>query len=144
MFAEFTDRTAKVMSLANQEARRSGHKVIGGEHILLGLLKEGSGKAVKILKHFDVDIEKLSTEVEAIVEATGGAGEVATGKIPQSLGAQKLGTEHLLLGILSVPDLPAAQLLTQHGLKIEDVKAELQNLHKDHSIVTQSLTGRSS
>lgn len=141
MFAEFTDQTAKVMSLANQEAQRLGHKSIEPEYILLVLLKEGSNKAVEILKHFDVDIEKLSAEIEAILEAAApseaGVDDSTQRPWPEkvmecaireckSLGADKLGTEHILLGLLSMPDRPAAQLLTRHGLNVDNVRQEIR------------------
>ena len=69
MFVPFTDRMRKVMSMANQEAQRFNHEFIGMEHILLGLLKLGSGKTIEIFKHFSVDIRKLCLEVETLVKA---------------------------------------------------------------------------
>ncbi|MHC4194872.1 MAG: Clp protease N-terminal domain-containing protein, partial [Planctomycetota bacterium] len=56
MFERFTDRARKVMALANQEAQRFNHEYIGTEHILLGLVKEGSGVGATVLKNLDVDI----------------------------------------------------------------------------------------
>jgi len=50
MYERFTDRARKVMQLANQEAQRFNHEYIGTEHILLGLVKEGSGVAANVLK----------------------------------------------------------------------------------------------
>ena len=50
MFERFTDRARKVMALANQEAQRFNHEYIGTEHILLGLIKEGSGVGATVLK----------------------------------------------------------------------------------------------
>lgn len=147
MYAEFTHRTAEVMSLANQEARLLNHEFIGAEHILLGLLKEGSGRGVEILRGFGVDAEKLSAEVETLIEAESGPDEVATGQCPQSpeaqkvmeraikecrsLGAGKLGTEHLLLGILGAANAPAAKLLTRHGLNADNVRQEVRNPELD-------------
>ena len=55
MYERFTDRARKVMQLANQEAQQFNHEYIGTEHILLGLLKEGSGMAANVLKNLDVD-----------------------------------------------------------------------------------------
>ena len=56
MYERFTDRARKVMQLANQEAQRFNHEYIGTEHILLGLVKEGSGVAANVLKNLDVDL----------------------------------------------------------------------------------------
>ena len=58
MFERFTDRARKVMAIANQEVQRFNHEYIGTEHILLGLIKEGSGTGAKVLKNLGVDIEK--------------------------------------------------------------------------------------
>ena len=65
MFERFTDRARKVMALANQEAQRFNHEYIGTEHILLGLVKEGSGVGANVLKNLDVDIKKLRLEIES-------------------------------------------------------------------------------
>ena len=58
MYERFTDRARKVMQLANQEAQRFNHEYIGTEHILLGLVKEGSGVAANVLKNLDVDLRE--------------------------------------------------------------------------------------
>src|SRR5438445_13478364 len=77
MYERFTDRARKVMQLANQEAQRFNHEYIGTEHILLGLVKEGSGVAANVLKNLDIDLRKLRPEVEKT--AQGGQGsEMAT------------------------------------------------------------------
>jgi hypothetical protein len=59
MYERFTDRARKVMQLANQEAQRFNHEYIGTEHVLLGLIKEGSGVAANVLKNLDVDLRKI-------------------------------------------------------------------------------------
>ena len=56
MYERFTDRARKIMQLANQEAQRFNHEHIGTEHILLGLVKEGSGVAANVLKNLDIDL----------------------------------------------------------------------------------------
>ena len=68
MYERFTDRARKVMQLANQEAQRFNHEYIGTEHILLGLVKEGSGVAANVLKNLDIDLRKIRLEVERIVQ----------------------------------------------------------------------------
>ena len=60
MYERFTDRARKVMQLANQEAQRFNHEYIGTEHILLGLIKEGSGVAANVLKNLDIDLRTIS------------------------------------------------------------------------------------
>ena len=69
MFERFTDRARKVMALANQEAQRFNHEYIGTEHILLGLVKEGSGVGANVLKRIDVDLRKVRLEVEKLVKS---------------------------------------------------------------------------
>src|SRR4030042_105843 len=142
MFERFTDRARKVMALANQEAQRFNHEYIGTEHILLGLVKEGSGVGATVLKNLDVDIKKLRFGVEKLVKS--GPDMVTMGKLPQTPRAKKVieyaieearslnhnyvGTEHILLGLLRETEGIAAQVLISLGLKLEDVRQEILNL----------------
>ncbi|GJM18577.1 MAG: ATP-dependent Clp protease ATP-binding protein [Phycisphaeraceae bacterium] len=142
MFERFTDRARKVMALANQEAQRFNHEYIGTEHILLGLVKEGSGVGANVLKNLEVDLRKVRLEVEKLVKA--GPEMVTMGKLPQTPRAKKVieyaieearnlnhnyvGTEHLLLGLLREHDGVAAQVLMNLGLKLEEVREEVLNL----------------
>ncbi|HEV8378327.1 MAG TPA: ATP-dependent Clp protease ATP-binding subunit [Tepidisphaeraceae bacterium] len=142
MFERFTDRARKVMALANQEAQRFNHEYIGTEHILLGLVKEGSGVGANVLKNLDVDLRKVRLEVEKLVKS--GPDMVTMGKLPQTPRAKKVieyaieearnlnhnyvGTEHLLLGLLREHDGVAAQVLMNLGLKLEEVREEVLNL----------------
>jgi len=130
------------MQLANQEAQRFNHEYIGTEHILLGLVKEGSGVAANVLKNLDIDLRKIRLEVEKIVQS--GPDMVTMGKLPQTPRAKKVieysieearnlnhnyvGTEHLLLGLLREQEGVAAQVLMNLGLKLEDVREEVLNL----------------
>ena len=142
MFERFTDRARKVMALANQEAQRFNHEYIGTEHILLGLVKEGSGVGANVLKNLDVDLRKVRLEVEKLVKS--GPDMVTMGKLPQTPRAKKVieyaieearnlnhnyvGTEHLLLGLLREHEGVAAQVLMNLGLKLEEVREEVLNL----------------
>ncbi|MBN2131206.1 MAG: AAA family ATPase, partial [Sedimentisphaerales bacterium] len=142
MFERFTDRARKVMALANQEAQRFNHEYIGTEHILLGLVKEGSGVGATVLKNLEVDIKKLRLEIEKLVKS--GPDMVTMGKLPQTPRAKKVieyaieearalnhnyvGTEHILLGLLRESEGIAAQVLMNLGLKLEDVRQEVLNL----------------
>ena len=142
MFERFTDRARKVMALANQEAQRFNHEYIGTEHILLGLVKEGSGVGANVLKNLGVDLRKVRLEVEKLVKS--GPEMVTLGKLPQTPRAKRVieyaieearnlnhnyvGTEHLLLGLLREQDGVAAQVLMNLGLRLEDVREEVLNL----------------
>ena len=132
------------MQLANQEAQRFNHEYIGTEHILLGLVKEGSGVAANVLKNLDIDLRKIRLEVEKIVQTGPGGEQVVMGKLPHTPRAKKVieysieearnlnhnyvGTEHLLLGLLREQEGVAAQVLMNLGLKLEDVREEVLNL----------------
>lgn len=72
MFERFTERSLKVMALANGHAQRLKHASIGTEHILLGLAEEGSGVGANAMKHLGVDFQKMRDEVERLVKPTGG------------------------------------------------------------------------
>ena len=142
MYERFTDRARKVMQLANQEAQRFNHEYIGTEHILLGLVKEGSGVAANVLKNLDVDLRRIRLEVEKLVQS--GPEMVTMGKLPQTPRAKKVieysmeearnlnhnyvGTEHILLGLLREQEGVAAQVLINLGMKLEDVREEVLNL----------------
>src|ERR1700685_3400146 len=142
MYERFTDRARKVMQLANQEAQRFNHEYIGTEHILLGLVKEGTGVAANVLKNLDIDLRKIRLEVEKIVQA--GPDMVTMGKLPKTPRAKKVieysieearnlnhnyvGTEHLLLGLLREQEGVAAHGLVELGVKLEDVREEVLNL----------------
>jgi ATP-dependent Clp protease ATP-binding subunit ClpC len=130
------------MQLANQEAQRFNHEYIGTEHVLLGLVKEGSGVAANVLKNLDVDLRKIRLEVEKLVQS--GPEMVTMGKLPQTPRAKKVieysmeearnlnhnyvGTEHILLGLLREQEGVAAQVLMNLGLKLEEVREEVLNL----------------
>src|SRR5512144_1153353 len=88
MFERFTDRARKVMALANQEAQRCNHEFIGTEHILLGIVKEGSGVGATVLKNLGVDLKKLRLEVERLVKS--GPDMVTMGKLPQTPRARRV------------------------------------------------------
>src|SRR5216110_2290224 len=144
MYERFTDRARKVMQLANQEAQRFNHEYIGTEHILLGLVKEGSGVAANVLKNLDIDLRKIRLEVEKIVQHGPGGEQVVMGRLPHTPRAKKVieysieearnlnhnyvGTEHLLLGLLREQEGVAAQVLMNLGLKLEEVREEVLNL----------------
>src|SRR5476651_2012298 len=154
MYERFTDRARKVMQLANQEAQRFNHEYIGTEHILLGLIKEGSGVAANVLKNLEIDLRKIRLEVEKIVQT--GPDMVTMGKLPQTPRAKKVieysieearnlnhnyvGTEHLLLGLLREQEGVAAQVLMNLGLKLEDVREEVLNLLR-HNMPDQASEG---
>jgi len=141
-YDRFTDRARKVMAYARQEAQRFNHDYIGTEHILLGLIKEGSGVAANVLRNLDIDIKKIRLEVEKMVQSSPDV--VTKGQLPftprakkviefsleeaRALGHNYIGTEHILLGLLRESEGVAAHVLMNLGLKLEDVREEVLNL----------------
>lgn len=133
MYERFTDRARKVMQLANQEAQRFNHEYIGTEHILLGIVKEGSGTASSALKNFGIDLRNVRLKVEKMIQP--GPDMVTMGKLPQTPRAKKVieyaieearslnhnyvGTEHLLLGLFKEQEGIAAQVLMMLGLDLK-------------------------
>lgn len=145
---QFSDRTKKVMQLANQEAQRFNHEFIGTEHLLLGLVKEGGGLGCTILKELDVDLRKIRLEIEKLLQS--GPEMITMGKLPQTTTSKKviewafhwrankgdssIGTEHLLLGMVSEPEGIAGQVLRGLGVTTEGILAVLSRiLTKDQS-----------
>ena len=143
MFERFTDRARRVVVLAQEEARLLDHGYIGTEHLLLGLIHEGDGVAVKALESLGISLEAVRQQVEAII----GRGQQApSGHIPFTpraktvlelslreagqLGHDYIGTEHILLGLVREGDGVAAQVLVRLGADPNRVRQQvLQLLH---------------
>ncbi len=139
MYERFTDRARKVMQLANQEAQRFNHEYIGTEHILLGLVKEGTGLGAIVLEKLNVDLRRIRLEIERIVQF--GPDMVTMGKLPQTPRAKKVieysieevrnlnhnyvGTEHLLLGLFREDGGVASQILRNLGLTLDRIREEV-------------------
>jgi len=131
MFDRFTDRARKVMALARKEAQRFNHDFIGTEHILLGLIQEGSGVAANVLKNLGVEINKIRSEIEKNVQS--GPSMVTMGQLPftprakkvlelsmeeaNELGHNYIGTEHLLLGLVREENGVAVKVLRELGVE---------------------------
>ncbi len=142
MEAKFSPRVKDVISYSREEALRLGHDYIGTEHLLLGLIREGDGMAIKILKSLGVDTSKLRRSVEDAVKGNSGT-TVNLGNIPLTKQAEKvlkityleakifksdiIGTEHLLLSVLREEDNIASQILAQFSLNYEIFKSEVEH-----------------
>lgn len=128
------------MALSNQEGHRFNAEYIGTEHLILGLIKEGTGVGVQALKRLGVDLRKVRLETEK--QITSLPERIPAGKLPQTPRAKKVieyaieecrnlnhryvGTEHFLLGIMREHDGIAAQVLLKNlGLKIEEVREKI-------------------
>ena len=138
----FTSRVQKVIRYSKEEAMRLGHDYIGTEHLLLGIIKEGEGIAIKILQNLGVDLTKLKKAIEDSTAPSGGT--MTIGNLPLSKRAEKalkmtyieaknfkndvIGTEHLLLSILKEKDSLAAQILLTFNLDYASCYNELENI----------------
>lgn len=141
MEAKFSPQVKDVISFSREEALRLGHDYIGAEHLLLGLIREGDGMAIKILKSLGVDTSKLRRSIEDSVRGTSSV-TVNLGNIPLTKQAEKvlkityleakifksdlIGTEHLLLSILRDDDNIASQILLQYNVNYEIFKQEVE------------------
>ncbi len=137
MYDRFTDRARKVMQLANQEAQRFNHEYIGTEHVLIGLLKEGSCTAATVLKDIGLDLRNVRTEIEKIVQLPP-SDDVVLGKLPHTPSCKQMiefsidaarklshnyvGTEHILLGLLRGEDDVAIKVLKNLGVNPNRVR----------------------
>ena len=146
MEAKFSPRVKDVISFSREEALRLGHDYIGTEHLLLGLIREGDGMAIKILKELGLDTAAVRRSVEDAVRGNQGAA-VNLGNIPLTKQAEKvlkityleakifkseiIGTEHLLLSILRDEDNVASQILSQYQVDYEGFKSEVENNRED-------------
>ncbi len=148
MEAKFSPRVKDVIQYSREEALRLGHDYIGTEHLLLGLIRDGDGVAIKLLKGLTVDTVKLRRSVEDAVKGTIGT-NVHIGSIPLTKQAEKvlkityleakifksdvIGTEHLLLSILRDEDNIASQILMQFNVNYEIFKGEVESHKNDIS-----------
>ncbi|NUQ82598.1 MAG: ATP-dependent Clp protease ATP-binding subunit [Bacteroidetes bacterium] len=142
MEGNFSNRVQDVIRYSREEALRLGHDYIGTEHLLLGIIREGEGIAVKIIRNLGVDLYKLKKSIEDTVKPS--AGTLTIGNIPLTKQAEKvlkityleaklyksdvIGTEHLLLSLMRDDENVAAQILSQYNMSYDAVRGELDNI----------------
>ncbi len=146
MEAKFSPRVKDVITYSREEALRLGHDYIGTEHLLLGLIREGEGMAIKFLKSLNINLVELRKAVENAVK--GSTGNVSNlNNIPLTKQAEKslkityleakifksdiIGTEHLLLSILKDEDNIATQILNQFGVTYDIMREELETFRSN-------------
>jgi len=138
----FSHRVQMVIQYSREEALRLGHDYIGSEHLLLGLLREGDGIAIEILKSLGVDLEELKRTIEETVKSTGGT--MTIGNLPLTKRAERIlkgtyieaknfksdiiGTEHLLLSLTKEREGMAAQILMNFDVDYDSVRRELETI----------------
>ena len=142
MKKNFSSRVQIVIQYAREEALRLGHDYIGTEHLLLGLIREGEGIAIEVLRNLGCDLDELRRSVEDAVRTTGDT--MTIGDIPLTKRAEKIlkmayveaekyksdvtGTEHLLLALVREREGVAAQVLMSFDVTYEVIREELENI----------------
>ncbi len=129
MQMNFTEKAQKALNLAKESAIELGHNYIGTEHILLGLVREGTGVAARVLKEQAVTEEKIKSDIANII----GIGAPLEGMNPEftprskrvlenavlearQMNMKYIGTEHILLGIVRENDSVAVRILMDCGI----------------------------
>jgi len=134
----FTDGVKRVMQYAREESARLGHNYIGTEHLLLGIIKEGKGKAVTVLTNLGLNLETVKQSVEDYVATSGGT--MTIGEVPftprakqilevaaneaKEMKTQFVDVEHLLLALLKDKEGVAAQILAAFGVDYKTAMEE--------------------
>ncbi len=151
MEAKFSNRVKEVISLSREEALRLGHDYIGAEHLLLGMIREGEGVAVGLLKKLGISLEELRNNLENSTRGTVSGNVKNLANIPLTRQSEKvlkityleakifkselIGTEHLLLSILRDEDNLATQILEKFEVNYEIIK-ELLEYHSNNPMAS--------
>ncbi|TFV93113.1 ATP-dependent Clp protease ATP-binding subunit [Algoriphagus kandeliae] len=153
MEAKFSNRVKEVISLSREEALRLGHDYIGTEHLLLGMIREGEGVAVSILKKLGVPLDELRASIERAVRGTANHNVKNMANIPLTRQSEKvlkityleakifksqlIGTEHLLLSILRDEENIATQILNKFDINYDTIKDMLE-MQSDPGVAPRS------
>src|SRR5215211_1831699 len=149
-FDKFTERARKVLQLAQEEAQRFNHNYIGTEHILLGLVCEGDGIGTRVLNNLGIELHKVRSAVEFIIERGDRMVMGEIGLTPRAkrvielavdearrLNHHYIGTEHLLLGLVREGEGIAAGVLGSLGVSLEKVRAQVMQVVSQSSGYSQ-------
>jgi ATP-dependent Clp protease ATP-binding subunit ClpA len=134
-FMRFTPRARQSIANAQTQAQAFGHAYVGTEHVLLGILDEGANLALKVIAALEVEPDDLRVELEASMEAGTSAKSkrhpftplakqvlVATSNEAHALGHNYIGCEHLLLGLITVEEGLASQVLRRMGIDLRTTR----------------------
>jgi ATP-dependent Clp protease ATP-binding subunit ClpC len=148
MNANFSARAKDVLTFSREEALRLGNDYLGVEHILLGILREGEGLAIKLLTEFQIDLAQIRLELEKTLKETR-VKSITANNIPLVRQAEKVlkityleaklfksakvGTEHILLAILREENNIATRILNKYGVIYENVKEELEAMIEEQT-----------
>ncbi len=149
MEAKFSPRVKDVITFSKEEALRLGNDFIGVEHLLLGIIREGEGKAIQILKEFKLDLKSIRLELEAGLTKSVKTFSQPMANIPlvkqtekvlkfmyleaRNLKSPTIGTQHLLLSILKDDNNIACRTLNKYGVIYDNAKDELENMLEEEN-----------
>ncbi len=138
----FTESARKAIEYARDEASRLRHDYIGTEHLLLGLIRLGEGRAIEVVANLGLDLNDLKTSIEEVVQPAGGT--MTMGQLPLTARAKKtlevsgqearalkskdIDTEHILLALLKDEEGVAAQVLSMYEIDYKEAYEELKNV----------------
>ena len=149
MVYKFTKSGEKVLTISNELAIDLGHSYIGTEHLLYGLIAEGTGVASKVLENQNVIPEDVLEKIEALIGSTEISKNAVLGFTPRTkkilenafmeakkLGSDYIGTEHILIGIMKEGDSIAVRIMLDLGIRIEDVYNEIVRVLNDYESIS--------
>jgi ATP-dependent Clp protease ATP-binding subunit ClpC len=138
MYQRFTEKAERAISFSQQSAVELGHNYVGTEHILLGLVKEGTGVAARVLQSQGITEEKILKEIDELIGRGENVGEAPVGFTPRTkrvlelafkearrMGQGYIGTEHLLLGIMKEGESVAVRIMVDLGVDPQKLLSEL-------------------
>lgn len=139
---QFTQRVSDIIMYSKEEANRLRNSYIGPEHLLLGLIREGEGKAIEILFNLQINLQDIKNQLEAIVKNNAENDTTYDENISFNEKASKVlklcileakllrniaaDSEHILLAIMKVKDNAAFHVLESNGVTYEKIKLTLQ------------------
>lgn len=154
----YSERAQSIIQFARQEAARLGHEHISTGHLLLGLIRSGEGAAITLLKDANVNLEEMKSELENIMESKGRGAVIGQLQITsraekalkmaaeesQKMGHKYIGTEHILVGLISERDGVAAKSLISSGIDLEKARSAAQSIEIPEDEPSETSTASSS
>lgn len=138
MYGRFTEKAEKAINYSQESAMQLGHGYVGTEHLLLGLVREGTGVASRVLQGQGVTEEKILKEIEELIGRGENTNQQPLGFTPRTkkvlelslkearhMGHNYIGTEHLLLGVMKEGESVAVRILIDLGVDPQKLLAEV-------------------
>ncbi len=145
MDSKFSPKIKDVLSYSREEAIRNGNDFIGNEHVLLGILRDGEGAAIDILRNMGIDLSELKNKLESSIRTEKAVDSSSSIQLLKSvekvlklvylearaLGGESINTAHLLLAILRDESTPVAKLLREFNMSYYIIKSQLEDYNKN-------------